>query len=103
MHDILLVVIASVVTILIRFIPFLIFGRNKNTPQYIIYLGNVLPMAIMGMLVVYCLKGVSLTSFSGFGPELIASLSVVILHIWKRNTLLSILGGTVLYMILVAI
>ena len=101
MHDVLLIVVAVLVTMATRFLPFLIFGENRKTPPIIEYLGKVLPFAIMGMLVVYCLKDVSLLSFPYGLPELIACAAVVVLHVWKRNSLLSIGGGTVCYMLLV--
>lgn len=89
------------VTAAIRFLPFLIFGENRKTPPLITYLGQVLPPAIMGMLVVYCLKDIHLT-ISPFGlPELLSVAAVVALHLWKRNTLLSIGGGTICYMLLI--
>ena len=101
MHDILMVAVIALVTMLTRFLPFLIFGKQRNTPQFITDLGKMLPCAIMGMLVVYCLKDVSLTA-APFGiPELIGCALVALLHIWKRNTLLSIGVGTVAYMLLV--
>ena len=101
MHDVLLVAVAVLVTMATRFLPFLIFGEKRKTPPIIEYLGTVLPCAIMGMLVVYCLKDVSFLS-SPFGlPELIACAAVAALHVWKRNSLLSIGGGTVCYMLLV--
>lgn len=101
MHDILLIVVGVLVTMATRFIPFLIFGEKRKTPPIIEYLGKVLPCAIMGMLVVYCLKGVTLTS-SPYGlPELIACGVTAALHVWKRSSLLSIGGGTVCYMLLV--
>ena len=101
MHDVLLIVVAVLVTGVTRFLPFLIFGEKRKTPPIIEYLGTVLPCAIMGMLVVYCLKDVSLIK-SPFGlPELIACVAVAALHVWKRNSLLSIGGGTVCYMLLV--
>jgi branched-subunit amino acid transport protein AzlD len=85
----------------IRFLPFLVFGGKQMTPPFLTYLGSVLPYAIMGMLVVYCLKGVQLTT-APFGlPELTACGTVVLLHLWKRSTLISIVGGTVCYMVLV--
>lgn len=88
-------------TLLTRFLPFLCFPDSRPAPGYIAYLGKVLPYAVIGMLVVYCLKGVSLTS-SPFGlPELIAVAAVAGLHAWKGNTLLSIGAGTALYMVLV--
>lgn len=102
-HSILLIVVISLVTMALRFLPLWIFGNGKQTPQLIQYLGKVLPYAIMGMLVVFCLKGVSLMS-APFGlPELIASAVVVGLHVWKRNTPVSIVGGTVVYMLLVQV
>ena len=101
MHDILLIVVAVLVTMSTRFLPFLIFGEKRKTPPVIEYLGTVLPCAIMGMLVIYCLKDVSFSG-SPYGlPELIACVLVAALHIWKRNSLLSIGGGTVCYMLLV--
>ena len=101
MHDVLLIAVAVLVTMATRFLPFLIFGEKRKTPAIIEYLGTVLPCAIMGMLVVYCLKDVSFLT-NPFGlPELIACIVVAALHIWKRNSLLSIGGGTVCYMLLV--
>jgi len=100
LHSALIVAVVALVTIGLRFLPFLIFGENRKTPPIIAYLGQVLPFAIMGMLVVYCLKDVTLTS-APFGiPELIGCATVALLHFWKRNTLLSIGAGTVLYMLL---
>lgn len=93
--------IMSLVTLFLRFAPFLIF--QKKTPQSILYLGEVLPYAIMAMLVVYCLKNVSLVSGTHGIPEIIAILLVVGLHKWKHNTLLSILAGTFMYMFLVQV
>ena len=98
-HAALLVFAMAVVTMLLRFLPFLLF-RNQ-TPRYISYLGEVLPAAIIGMLVVYCLKDTVLTEPPFCVPELLAGLAVAGLQIWKRNSLLSILGGTVFYMVLV--
>ncbi len=101
MHAALTVAIVALVTAGLRFLPFLIFGENRTTPPLIAYLGQVLPFAIMGMLVVYCLKDVSLAA-SPFGlPELLGCGVVALLHLWKRNTLLSIGAGTVCYMLLV--
>lgn len=101
LHSALIIAVSALVTMAIRFVPFFIFGENRKTPPLITYLGQVLPYAIMGMLVVYCLKGIQLTA-APFGiPEIIATASVVVLHLWKRNTLLSIGAGTVCYMLLV--
>lgn len=100
-HAIATIAVCALVTMLLRFLPFLIFGEDRKTPPIIAYLGRVLPYAIMGMLVVYCLKDVTLTS-APFGiPEAIGCAVVALLHIWKRNTLLSIGAGTVCYMLLV--
>lgn len=100
-HSALMVAVIALVTVLLRFLPFLIFRGDKKTPEFITYLGKVLPFAIMGMLVIYCLRNISFAS-SPFGiPELIAVAVVVVLHLWKRNTLLSIIGGTACYMVLV--
>lgn len=88
-------------TALTRFLPFLIFPVGKPTPKYIQYLGKVLPSAVFGMLVIYCLKGVSIFSGMRGIPELIAILIVIVLHMWKRQMLLSIAGGTICYMLLV--
>ena len=88
-------------TALTRFLPFVIFPENKETPKVVAYLGNVLPYAVIGMLVVYCLKDVQLLSGSFGIPEILGCAVVTLLHIWKRNTLLSIGVGTVCYMLLV--
>lgn len=88
-------------TMLTRFLPFLLFPAGKATPKYIQYLGKVLPPAMFGLLVVYCLRGVSILSGSYGLPELISIALVVGLHIWKRQMLLSIAAGTVCYMLLV--
>ena len=96
-----LIAVCAAVTILLRFLPFLIFGGKKEIPGYITYLSGVLPYAIMGMLVVYCLRNVDLFAETHGIPEILASAVVVGLHVWKRNTLLSIAVGTVFYMFLV--
>lgn len=88
-------------TMLTRSLPFLLFPADKPTPKYVQYLGNVLPAAVFGLLIVYCLKNVSLFSGSRGLPELIAIAVVVGLHYWKRQMLLSIAGGTICYMLLV--
>lgn len=93
-----MIVIGTMVT---RFLPFLLFPAGKPTPKYIQYLGKVLPAAVFGLLVVYCLKNVSVFTGSHGIPELLAVILVVVLHLWKRQMLLSIAGGTVCYMLLV--
>ncbi len=96
-----LIAVMALTTMAIRFLPFLIFGNN--TPEYISYLGKVLPQAIIALLVVYCLRDVSVTT-KPFGiPELIAGGLVVGMHVWKRNAVLSILLGTIAYMVLIRI
>ena len=88
-------------TMLTRFLPFLLFPAGKPTPKAVHYLGSVLPGAVFGLLVVYCLKNVSLFTGSHGLPELISIALVVLLHLWKRQMLLSIAGGTACYMLLV--
>lgn len=86
-----------------RWLPFWLFPEKKEPPPAVMYLGRVLPAAVMGLLVVYCLKNVAWTA-SPYGiPELLAILTVVLLHRWRGNVLLSITGGTALYMVLVQI
>ena len=100
-HSAALVAVMAAVTILLRFLPFLIFRADRPIPASVVYLGHVLPPAIIGMLVVYCLKDTAVTAAPHGLPELIAALSVVVLQVWKRNSLVSILSGTVIYMLLV--
>lgn len=96
-----LIALMAVTTMTLRFLPFLIFG--KNTPRYITYLGKVLPQATIGFLVIYCLKDVSFTSGSYGIPEVVAVVMVAGMQAWKRNTVLSILLGTAVYMFLIRI
>ena len=88
-------------TMLTRFLPFLVFSPKKETSRYIQYLGKALPCAIFGMLVIYCLKNVSLFSASHGLPEFIAIAVTIALHLWRKQMLLSIAGGTACYMMLV--
>lgn len=101
LHSALMIAVMALVTAGLRFLPFLIFGENRKTPPLISYLGQVLPFAIMGMLVVYCLKDVSFTAVPFGIPEVIGCAVVTLLHVRKRNTLLSIGVGTLCYMLLV--
>lgn len=94
-----LIIVMSLVTVLIRAIPFIVFN-GKETPEYINYLGKYLPYSIIAMLVVYCIKGVSIIKSPHGLPELISIVIVALLHAWKRNTLLSIVVGTIVYMML---
>ena len=101
LHSAMMISVIALVTAALRFLPFWIFNENRKTPPMITYLGQVLPYAIMGMLVVYCLKDVSFSA-APFGiPEAIGCAVVTVLHIWKRNTLLSIGAGTICYMLMV--
>lgn len=101
MYNIKLIIVCALVTMLTRFLPFLIFNEHRKTPKIVLYLGKVLPCAIMGMLVVYCLKDVDFLSKPYGIPEFISIAFVALLHIWKRNSLLSIGLGTVFYMVMV--
>ena len=101
LHSIKMIGIIALVTIALRFLPFFVFSGKKQTPAYMTYLGKVLPFAIMGMLVVYCLRNISFTDFPFGIPELLGCAVVALLHLWKQNTLLSIGAGTVFYMLLV--
>jgi branched-subunit amino acid transport protein AzlD len=99
MRETVLILVMAGVTALLRFLPFLVF--RKSTPPYIAYLGHVLPPALIGMLVVYCMKDLNFSAAPYGLPELIAALCVVGLQLWKRSSIFSILGGTAIYMLLV--
>lgn len=119
MQAILSILVMALVTFLTRVLPFLLFDRGESPPKLVLYLGRVLPPAVIAMLIVYCMRspalavpeqltaGVSglwaavVSFFVGWAPQLISGVVVVLLHIWKKNDLLSIFGGTILYMILV--
>ncbi|MEC1722828.1 branched-chain amino acid transporter permease [Schinkia azotoformans] len=98
-----IITIAMVVlgTMLTRFLPFIFFPSGKPTPKYVQYLGKVLPSAVIGLLVIYCFKDVSILSESHGIPELLGVAVVVFLHFWRKNMLISIAGGTVFYMMFV--
>lgn len=101
-YSLVLIAVMAIVSLLMRALPFIVFSKGK-IPKAVQYLGNVLPGALMGMLVIYCFKSTVVTSFPFGLPELIATAVVVGLHLWKKNTLLSIGVGTVLYMVLVQV
>lgn len=100
-QEIVTIALCAFGTMITRFLPFIVFRSDKPTPKYIQYIGNALPPAIFGMLIIYCLKDVSLLGGSHGIPEAIAIIAVIALHLWKKNMLLSIAGGTVCYMLLV--
>lgn len=100
-YDWLTVAVIALVTAALRFLPFVIWGNNKKTPHIIEKLGKTLPFAVMGMLVIYCLKDISFLSMDNFLPALISCLVVGVSYVLKRNTLISILLGTVCNIILV--
>ncbi len=102
-RSLLIIILCALATFFTRALPFAVFHKGEKIPPIITYIGKVLPPAVIGMLVVYCLRAVNVTA-SPFGlPELIACVTVVLLHVWKRNNLLSIGVGTVLYMILIQV
>ncbi len=100
-HSVLLVLVMALVSFLLRAFPFMVFSGKRETPKFVLYLGKVLPFAIIAMLVIYCVKDISFDTVSHFLPYIIAGAVVVLLHIWRRNTLLSIIAGTLSYMALV--
>ena len=93
------IAVMAIVTFLTRVLPFLLFDRGESPPKLVLYLGRVLPPAIIAMLIVYCLRGVSFSTPGGWVPQLLCVAVVVALHLWKHNNLLSICGGTVLCMV----
>ncbi|MCI5723325.1 MAG: AzlD domain-containing protein [Erysipelotrichaceae bacterium] len=97
---VILVLIMALSVQLTRFLPFLIFGKNKDVPKIVEYFGKVLPAATMGLLVIYCFKDVDYSSISSILPTVLASITVIAIHLWKRNTIVSISVGTIIYMIL---
>ena len=101
MRELGIILTMAAVTALLRFLPFIVF--RKYTPPYIKYLGRVLPPALIGMLVIYCFKDVNFTAAPHGLPELISALCIVGLQVWKRSSLVSILGGTAIYMLLVQV
>lgn len=121
LQAILSILVMAVVTFLTRVLPFLLFDRGESPPKLVLYLGRVLPPAVIAMLIIYCLRAPALTVpeeltatlsgfwqsvvsfFVGWAPQLIAGVVVVVLHVWKKNNLLSIFGGTILYMILMQV
>ena len=101
LHSVAIIAVAAIVTLIIRAVPFVAFGGKREVPETVTYLGKVLPPAMI--LVIYCVKGINLFTSSHGIPELLSIAVVALLHIWKKNTLLSIAVGTILYMILVQV
>lgn len=102
-QQIIMILMAVAGTMLTRFFPFLLFPSGKETPKYIQYLGKVLPAAVFGMLVVYCLKNVSIFTGNHALPEILAIGLVIVSYLWKRQMLLSIASGTMFYMFLIQV
>ena len=102
-HAMIVILIMGIVTFATRIVPVLIFGRGEKVPDYIMYLGRTVPYTAMGLLIVYCLKDVSITSAPHALPEIIAMAAVIGSDLWKRNSILSVVVGTVLYMFLVQV
>ena len=100
-HTFYAIAVMALVTALLRFLPFLIFKGKAGTPPIVEKLGRLLPSAVIAMLVVYCMKDMTFACTAGYLPAILASLLVGALHLWKRNILLSVIGGTVVYMLLV--
>ncbi len=100
-YPVAVIAVMTAVTFLTRALPFLLFDRGQEPPKMVLYLGRALPPAVIAMLVVYCLRGMSFASLSAWAPQVIGVAAVVLLHKWKHNTLISIFGGTILYMVLV--
>lgn len=96
-----IIAVIATITAMFRFAPFLIF--SKNPPKQILYLGKVLPPAVMSMLIVYCLKSISFTTYPFGVPEVLAMMFVIIVHRWRHNTLLSVAGGTLFYMLMMQV
>ena len=98
-QPVLIILTCIIMTFIFRFLPYFIFPESKETPAILIYLSDKLPIAIVGLLIVYSLKDTNIKNY--FIPELISIISVIFLHKWKHNTLISIIGGTLLYMFLI--
>lgn len=102
-QQIITIIILAVITFMTRALPFLIFPAGKPTPKYIQYLGKALPLAVFGMLVVYCLKDVQWLDGSHGIPEILGIAAVVLMHLWRRQLFLSMAVGTAVYMILIRV
>lgn len=102
-QQVVIILLVAAATIITRFLPFLAFPAGKPTPAFVQYLGKVLPSAVFGLLVIYCFRNVQILSGTHGIPELIATMVVIWLYVWKRQMLLSIAAGTIVYMLLVQV
>lgn len=100
-HVLLVILVAAVVTFFTRAFPFLVFGKGEKMHPALAFIGRTLPLSVIAVLVVYCVKDALFVSFSTFWPQLVGILVTVLLHLWKRNNLISIAGATIIYMILI--
>jgi len=100
-HILLVILVAAVVTFFTRAFPFLLFGKGEKMHPALAFIGRTLPLSVIAVLVVYCLKDALFVSFGALWPQLTGVLVTVLLHLWKRNNLISITGGTIVYMLLI--
>lgn len=100
-HALIVILVMGIVTLGTRILPVLIFGRGEKVPEYIVYLGKVVPYTAMGLLIVYCLRDISFTAAPHALPEIISLALVSLTYLWKKNSILSVVIGTVAYMLLV--
>lgn len=98
-----IIIVVAVLTFATRLLPFIIFNRKKEVSKTVRYLGDILPKAVMAILIIYCLKDVNMFKIKSFAPSILAMTAVGLIHIWKRNNLISIGAGTLIYMILVQV
>ena len=100
-HAMIIMIVMGLMTLATRILPVLIFGRSEKVPDFILYLGKVVPFTAMGLLIVYCLKDVSIFTGSHAIPEILALAVVGVSYLWKKNSILSVVAGTLVYMFLV--
>ena len=101
LHILLVILAAAIVTLFLRAFPFLVFGKGERMSPALAFIGRTLPLSVIAVLVMYCLKDAMFTSFAALWPQLVGVLATALLHLWKRNNLISIAGGTAIYMILI--
>lgn len=100
-HAMIIILVMGLMTLATRIVPVLLFGRGEKVPDYILYLGKVVPYTAMGLLIVYCLRDVPVLEAPHALPELIAMTAVTVTYLWKRNTIISVVIGTALYMMMI--